>query len=108
MASGKCRHRGREYKGPFDAASWLQKTYLRGYTIHWSATLLDTSGAQPVPETNVEKLPPEPRRHRRGGHGLGVVQYSCESLRVPHRLFELMALAKRNGADCCVPLRYAL
>ena len=55
--------------------SWLQRIYLRGFTIHWSATLLDTSGGQvgdPCRKPDVEKLPPEPRRHRRGGHGLGV------------------------------------
>ena len=26
--------------------SWLQRMYLRGFTTHWSATLLDTSGGQ--------------------------------------------------------------
>ena len=26
--------------------SWLQRIYLRGFTIHWGATLLDTSGDQ--------------------------------------------------------------
>ena len=54
-------------------------------------------------QVHVEKLPPEPRRHRRGGHGLVVFQYNCESLRAPDRLYELMALAKRNRAEapCC-------
>ena len=42
--------------------TWLQEMYLRRFTTHWSATLLDTKwwpGCRPVPETNVEKLPPE-------------------------------------------------
>ena len=51
-------------------------------------------GWRPLPETNTEKLPPEPRRQHRTDHGLGVFQYSCESLRAPDRLHELMALAK--------------
>ena len=68
--------------------SWLQSTYLRGFTIHWSAALLAQGwpGGRPVLATNVEKLPPEPRRHHGGGHGLGVFQYNCESLRAPDRL----------------------
>ena len=32
-------------------------------------------------------------------HGLGVSQYNRESLRAPDRLYELVALAKRTGAD---------
>ena len=49
--------------------------------------------------SGIEKLPPEPRRHHRGGHRPGVFQYNCESLRAPDRLYELMAMAKHTGAD---------
>ena len=56
-------------------------------------------GWRSLPETISEKLPPEPRRHHRGGHGLGVFQYNRESLRASDRLYELMALAKRSGAE---------
>ena len=93
---------GREYKGPSDAAQLAPGDILA--RVHDSPERNSLGhkwwpGWRPVPETNVEKLPPEPRRHHRGGHGLGVFQYSCESLRAPDRLYELMALAKRAGAD---------
>ena len=101
-----CRYRGREYRGPSDAAQLApEDIYLRGFTIHYSlerTALLDTSGGQvgdPCRQAMSEKLPPEPRRHHRGGHGLGVFQYNCESLQAPDRLCELTALAKGAGAD---------
>ena len=83
--------------------SWHQRMYLQWFTIHWNTTLLGTSGARLETrarnEIDVEKLPPEAKRHHRGRHGLGVFQYNCESLQAPDRLCELMALAKRTGAD---------
>ena len=92
----------RECKGPSDAAQLALEDVLA--RVHDSLERNPFGhkwwpGWRPEPETNVEKLPPEPRRHRRGGHGLGVFQYSCESLRAPDRLYELMSLAKRTGAD---------
>ena len=82
--------------------SWLQEDKLGRVQDSLERNSLGHKwwpGWRPVPGTNVEKLPPEPRRHRRGRHGLGVFQYHCESLRAPDRLYELMALAKRTGAD---------
>ena len=53
-------------RGRVTRSGWLQRIYLRGFLGHkwWPSW-------RPVP-ANVEKLPPEPRRHHRGGHGLGV------------------------------------
>ena len=92
----------REYKGPSDAAQLAPGDILAKVHDSMEHNCLGHKwwpGWRPVPETNVEKLPPEPRRHRRkGGHGLGVFHYNCESLRAPDRLCEL-ALSKRAGAD---------
>ena len=102
MASGKCRYRSREHKGPSDAAQLAPEDILARAHESLERNSLGHKwwpGWRPVPETNVEKLPPEPRRHRRGGHCLGVFQYNCESLRAPDRLYELTAFAKRKGAD---------
>ena len=98
MASGKCRYRGREYKGPSDAAQLALEDILA--RVHDSLERNSFGhkwwpGWRSVPETSTEKLPPEPRRH-----GLGCVfQYNCESLRAPDRLHDLMALAKRTRVE---------
>ena len=102
MASGKCRYRGREYKGSSDEAQSAPGGIIARVHDSLERNSLGHKwwpGWRPGLETNVEKLPPEPRRIHRGGHGLGVFQYNCESLRAPDRLFELMALAKRTGSD---------
>ena len=44
--------------------NWLQRFSLGQNWPGW----------KPVLETDDEKLPPAPRRHHRGGHGLGVFQ----------------------------------
>ena len=98
LVSGRARARMRECKGPSDAVQLALEDVLA--RVHDSLERNPFGhkwwpGWTPEPETNVEKLPPEPRRHRRGGHGLGVFQYTCESLRAPDRLHELMALATR-------------
>ena len=87
LASGVCRYRG---LAPEDVLARVHDSLE-----HKSLGHKRWPGWRPVLETNVEKLPPKPRRHHRGGHGVGVFQYNCESLRAPDRLHELMALAKR-------------
>ena len=102
LASGVSHHRDREYKGPSDAAQLAPEDVLardHDSSEHNSLGHKWWPGWRPVAETDIEKLPPEPRRHHRGGHGLGVFQYNCESLRAPDRLYELMAMAKHTGAD---------
>ena len=101
LASEMCRYQGREYKGPSDAAQLASEDILarvHDSLEHNSLGHTWWPGWRPLPETSVEKLPPEPRRQRRADHGLGVLQYNCESLLAPDRLYELMALAKRKGA----------
>ena len=70
MASGKCRYRGRGYKGPSDAVQLAPEDTLA--RVHDSLVRNSLGhkwwpGWRPVPETNVEKFPSEPRRHRRRG-----------------------------------------
>ena len=87
-------------KGPSDAAQLAPEQLLA--RVHDSLEHNNSLEHKWWPRRRkpmLEKLPPEPRRHHRGGHGLGVFQYNCESLRAPDRLYELMALAKRTGAD---------
>ena len=74
--------------------SWLQKTFLRGFTIRWNTSLSDTRGGQdgdlyrkPV----LTNLPLNPDDNTEQ-----VFQYNCESLRALDRLYELMALAERR------------
>ena len=110
LASGVCQYWGREYKGPSDAAQLAPEDVLA--RVHDSLehnSLRDKwwPGWRPVLETDIQKLPPEPRRHHKGRHGLCVFQYNCESLRAPDRLCELMTLAKRTGAARRVPTRHA-
>ena len=96
---------GREYKGPSDAAQLAHEDLIA--RIHDSLehnSLGHTwwPGWRPLPETSIEKLPPEPRRQHRREHGLGVFQNNCESLRALDRLYELMALTKRKRSNRCM------
>ena len=75
---------GPRIQGSSDAVQLAKSIYLRGFTTHGSATFFGHKwwpSWWPVLTTNVEKLPPEPRRHHTGRQGLAVLQYNCESLR---------------------------
>ena len=63
--------------------SWLQKTFLRGFTTRWNTTPSDTRCGQDgdlCQKPSIEKLPPELRRQHTREHGLGVFQENWESL----------------------------
>ena len=80
LASGECRYRGREYRRPSDAAQLVPEHLFA--RVHGSLERNSFGhkwwpGWRPVLGTNGEKLPPEARRQRRGGHGLGVFHYNC-------------------------------
>ena len=79
--------------------SWLRRTHLRGFTIHWSATLLDTSGGQvgdPCRKPMLRNFLLKPDVIAEEDMVLVCFQYNCESLRAPDRL---TASAKRSGED---------
>ena len=100
-SSGTCQHKGQQYKEPSNTAQLAPKNLLakvHDSLEHNSLKHTRWPGWRPSPETSIEKLPREQRRQHRREHGLGVFQYTCESLQARVRLYELMALAKRKGA----------
>ena len=99
LASGECRYRDREYRDPVTRPSWLQSIYLRGFTTHGSATLLDTKGGQvgdPCWQPMLRNFLLNPDDITQEDMVL-----LCSSTIANHcdRLHELMALAMRAGAD---------
>ena len=92
-----CHYRGREYKGPSDAAQLAPEDALARFhdsLEHKSLGHTRWPGWRPLLETSTE-----PRRQQREQeHCLGAFQHNCESLLALDRLYELMALAEREGA----------
>ena len=69
MASSDRASHGFEYKALCDAAQLAPEDILARVHDSFERNSFGHKwwpGWRPVPETNVEKLPPEPRRHRRG------------------------------------------
>ena len=101
FASGRVDTGAENTKDQVMRLSWLQMSFFRGSTTRWNTTPSDTRGGQDgdhCRQPALENILPNPDANKEENMALVCSSTTCESVREPDRLYELMALAKRKGA----------